>query len=117
MNELTSSTLGQRIEASLPVVRRRSPRRGDPAFFFQSLQGGIQRPMFDQEFVVRGLLDCARDTLPMLRAKNERTQNEHVERALHQRKTFSPSGRHLTQASINSGQMSTRSRSMQQSFC
>ena len=57
--------------------------------------------MIDQQDVIGGLLNGARDALTVLRAKKEDSQNEHVERALQERELFAvagASGFHLTQA-------------------
>ena len=54
--------------------------------------------MIHEQLVLGGLLDRARDPLAVLRAEDERAEDQHVERALHEHQAVAIfSGRHLTQ--------------------
>src|SRR5215470_3661303 len=65
--------------------------------------------MLDEEFLFRGLLDGAGNSLPVLRSKDESAEDQEIERALEQFKPFRFfSGRHSTRACTPSGKMSTQ---------
>src|SRR6266446_592808 len=98
-DKLFSPSLGQGIEPGFPVICRSAPASGNPPLRLQPLEGGIESAMFDQQRIFRRLLNCPRDTLPVLRAEYQGAQDEQVQRALQQRQPFFFfSGRHATQA-------------------
>jgi hypothetical protein len=49
---------------------------------FEALECGIERPVLDEQFAPRGLLDRARDALAVFGAEDQRPEDEQVERAL-----------------------------------
>ena len=55
---------------------------------FETLERRIQSAVFDQEFFIGCLLNGARDSLAVLRAENERAENQQVQSALQQFETF-----------------------------
>src|SRR3954462_9374711 len=90
--------LGQRVEPCPPVVARRAPPGQDEPLRLETLQRRVEGAVLDQQLVVGGRLDGARDPLPVLRAEYQRAQDQDVERALHQHQALGIlSGRHLTQ--------------------
>src|SRR6185437_1180334 len=60
----------QAIEPRPAVVLRQAPARRHPATILQTLQRWIQRSVLDQQLLARGLLDRARDALPVLLAQD-----------------------------------------------
>src|SRR5579872_152935 len=90
--ELLASFGGERVEARLAIVARHAPFDGDPALGFETLESRIEGAVLDQQHVFRLLLDGARDSLPVLRSENQRTQNQQIEGSLEE----SYSGRHFT---------------------
>lgn len=53
--------------------------------------------MFDEELLVRGMLDRARNALAVLRPKNQGAQDQQIQRALEEfEAVIGFSGRHLT---------------------
>jgi hypothetical protein len=66
--------------------------------------------MIDQQRILRLLLNRARDALSVLRAEDERAEDEEIERALQDRDAllFRLSGRHTTGVCTRSGRESTR---------
>jgi hypothetical protein len=107
-SELFAARRREGIKPRLAVVGRGSPLRGNPAALLQPLQSGIKCSVLHKQFFVRGLLNGARDSLAMLRTKNQRAQDEQVQRALEKFQPFFVFlGRHLTQQYACSGKMST----------
>ena len=109
-NELASALARQRVEPRLAVVLRRSPVRLDELTLFQPLQRRIERPVIDDQDVVGLVLNRARDGLSVLRAEDERAQDQQVERALQVRGVLAVgplSDRHSTRVCVCSGRMST----------
>src|SRR5258708_7864610 len=81
-DELLPACLCQLVKAGLAIVVRRTPLRANPAARFEALHGGIERAVVNQERIFGLLLDGPGDALTMLRAKQERTQDQQVQRAL-----------------------------------
>lgn len=109
--ELLAAGGGQRIEACLAVIRGDAPFGGDPAALLQTLERRIESAVLDEELFIGSLLNRVRDSLAVLRAKDERAEDEQVESAL---KKFEPLlvavlslGRHLTGVCARLGKMST----------
>src|SRR5256886_15904174 len=101
--ELLPPLFRQRVEARAPVAVGGPPLRVDEAARLEALQRGIERPVIDDEDVVGLLLDDPGDPLPVLRAEDERPEDEQVERALQMRAVLavhSFSNRHSTQVSL-----------------
>jgi hypothetical protein len=72
----------------------------DPTPLLQALEGGVKGSMLDEQPVLGGLLNGAPDTLPVLRAEDQRPQDQQVERSLQEFQSFSfLLGRHITQVS------------------
>src|SRR6266568_6681405 len=108
-DELFAAGRGQRVEASFAIVFGGAPLGCDPAASLQALERGIERAVFDQQLLVGRLLDRPRDALAVLRAENERAQDQQVERALQEFQPFCFfSGRHMTRVCAPSGKMSTQ---------
>jgi hypothetical protein len=65
--------------------------------------------MLDQQLFFRRFLDGSCDPLPVLRSKDQRTQDQQIQCALQQFQSFFRFlGRHVTRVSARSGKMSTR---------
>ena len=65
--------------------------------------------MLDEQLFFRGLLDGARDPLPVLRSKDQRAEDQRIEGALQQFQPLSSFlGRHVTRVWVHQGKMSTR---------
>jgi hypothetical protein len=50
----------------------------------EAVERGIERPLLDEQDLVRELLDAARDRPAMERFEGQRLQNQQVEGALHE---------------------------------
>jgi hypothetical protein len=99
-DELFAAQLCEPVEARLTVVPRGSPLSRDPTPLLQPLEGGIKSSVLDQQLVLGRPLDSARDTLAVLRAEDQRPQDQQVERALQEfQPVFLLLGRHVTQVS------------------
>src|SRR5262245_9434224 len=111
--QLAPAGLGERIEAGPPVVLRRAAFGADEPALFEALQGGIERAVVDNQHVARLRLDRARDALSVLRAEDERPEDQEIQRALEVRRMLAIgalSNRHSTRVCVCSGRMSTRGR-------
>src|SRR5579863_6658843 len=80
--QLLPSGAGQLIKPGLPVVLRDAPCCADPTLRLQPLQGGIKRPVLDQQLFSRGLLNRPRNSLSVLRPENQGPQDQQVKSAL-----------------------------------
>jgi hypothetical protein len=76
------SGLRQAIVFGAAVVLRISPKGGNPAFFFHSVEGGKERAGFDIKRAASDLLDSSRDSEPVLLAGNQRPQDKQIQSAL-----------------------------------
>jgi hypothetical protein len=54
----------------------------------KALQGRVERAMLDEQNVLGLLLNRSSNALPVLRAKNQYSQDEQIERALEERHTI-----------------------------
>src|SRR5207249_4646043 len=72
------------FELALLVFGGSFPLRREPAFSLQPMQRGVQGPVFDLEHVIGGLLDVLGNLMSMGRAEQQRSQDQHVKRALKQ---------------------------------
>src|SRR5579872_123864 len=107
-NQLLAPGRRQRIKPRLAVVRRNSPLRRDPPALFQPLQRRIEGAVLNEQLFLRCFLDNPCDPLPVLRSKDQRAQNQQVQRPLQQFQSFFVIlGRHITRVSTPSGKMST----------
>ena len=81
--ELPPAGRGQPIELRAPVVLGDLPRRTNPPAVFQPHERGVQRPLVQQQRLVRHPADALGDAVPVHRTEGvERLQNEQVEGAL-----------------------------------
>src|SRR6266567_2557088 len=60
--ELFPAGLGQAVVFRAAVVFGLSPKRGNPTFFFHSMQGGKERAWLNKKSAAGDLLDSARDS-------------------------------------------------------
>ena len=104
----------QLIEPRLAIGVRGAPFGPDPFPRFEALQRRIERAVIDDQRLRRLILDGAGNALAMLRTVDQRLEDEHVERALQQRRALVGlaggllSGRHSTRVSVLLGRMSTQ---------
>src|SRR5262245_10290210 len=103
--EVLPARLRELVEPGLPVVPGHAPFGFDPALVFQALERGIQRAVIDEDRVFGLVLDRAGDALTVLRAEDQRPENQQIEGALEQGNAvaFVSSGRHSTRAWIDLG--------------
>src|SRR5580700_2616521 len=80
--ELFLSSLGQAVVFRAPVVFRFSPKRGNPTFFFHSVQCGKERAWLDNKRAAGDLLDSPRDSQSVLLACDKGLQDQHVQSPL-----------------------------------
>src|ERR1035437_6616202 len=80
--ELPSTERGELVESRRTVVRRGAPARSDPLPRLEALKCRIERAVVDEERFARGALDGRGDALAVLRAAEQRAQDEQVERPL-----------------------------------
>src|SRR5262249_61578252 len=107
--EVLPARAGELVVAGLAVVVGGAPRGHDPAAGLEALEGGVEGAVLDEEDVVGGLLDRARDPLAVLGPEHQGAEDEQVERALDEGQPLGVvSGRHLTGRYAGSGQLSTR---------
>src|SRR5882762_1496884 len=82
--ELLQSRLGQSIVFGAAVVFGLSPKRGNPTFFFHSVQGGKERTWFDNKSATCDLLDPARDSQSVHLAGDKGFQDQQIQSPLHE---------------------------------
>src|SRR5258707_11461660 len=80
--ELLQSRLAQSVVFGAPVVLGLSPKRGNPTFFFHSVQGGKERAWLNNKSAACNLLDSARDSQSVHLASDKRFQNQQVQSPL-----------------------------------
>src|SRR5437660_610566 len=80
--ELLPSGLGQAVVYRSAVVLGVSPKRGNPAFFLHSVQGGKERSWFNNKSAAGNLLDSARDSQSMHFSGKKRFQDQQVQSPL-----------------------------------
>src|SRR5439155_21259588 len=73
--QLPPAFLAECVKPRAAVVVRASPLGVDPSAVLETLQGGIERSVIDEQRVVRLLPDGAGDALSVLRAEDERAQD------------------------------------------
>ena len=73
---------GDRVEARAAVVLGLRPLGHDPAALLESLKGGVERAVVDEDIVARRSLDRPGDALAVHARAGEGSQDEQVERAL-----------------------------------
>src|SRR2546425_2779748 len=76
----------QGIELGFTAGFRRAPFRLQPASLFEAVQGGVERSLVHLYGFPGDLLDSLRNRIPMSGLEREDLQNQHVERALRDRK-------------------------------
>src|SRR5713101_130898 len=76
--ELLHSSLSQAVVFRAPVVFRFSPKRGNPTFFFHSVQCGKERAWLDDKSAAGDLLDSPRDSQSVLLASDKGFQDQQV---------------------------------------
>ena len=86
--ELLPAQRRQAIELRAAVVLGRAVLERDPPALDQAVQRRIQRPLLHQQHVVRSLLDRLGNGVAVRRADPQRSQNQHVQRALQQLDAF-----------------------------
>src|SRR5262249_22667873 len=102
-HQLAAACAGQRVEARLAIVVGRAPLGRDEAPILETLERGVERSVIDDEDVVGLALDEAGDALAVLRAQDERPQDEQVERPLQMGRVLAIgplSDRHSTRVSV-----------------
>src|SRR6202043_1892398 len=70
------------------------PLRHDPSLPLQPVERGIERAVLDLENVLCSPLDMLRDLMTVSRAKLQRSQDQHIQRALQQFKSVNRFGYH-----------------------
>src|SRR6267143_5678558 len=80
--ELLRSSFGQAVVFRAAVVLGLSPKRGNPTFFFHSVQGGKERAWLNNKSAAGDLLDPARDSESMHLAGDKRFQDQQVQSPL-----------------------------------
>src|ERR1041385_7801681 len=80
--KLTASLSRQPVKFRLAVVLADAPVRFDQAFLFQPVQGGIKRTFLHTQHIVGKFLNSVSDAVSMLWRRNERFENQQVERTL-----------------------------------
>ena len=53
-----------------------------PSPLFQPVESRVERAVFDLEYVVGGALDVLGDLMTVSRTEDQRSQNQHIQRAL-----------------------------------
>src|SRR5713101_50586 len=86
--ELLPSSFGQTAVFRAAVVLGLSPKRGNPAFFFHSVQGGKERAWLDNKSAACDLLDSAGDPQAVPFAGDQRFQDKQVQSPLQKRCRF-----------------------------
>ncbi len=76
---------GQRVVFRAPVVLGRAPLALDQAVALETAEGGEERPGVDLERAVADLLEAHADAVAVHRLERQRFENQHVQRALHER--------------------------------
>src|SRR3954466_6856993 len=72
---------GQRVEARAAIVLGGAPFRCDPAVQQQALQGRVEGTLTDLQHLLRDDLEALGNAVAVQRARDERTQDQQVERA------------------------------------
>src|SRR6266498_364466 len=85
--ELSPSGTRQGVELGLTPCFRLLPLGLQPSLLFQSVEGGIKRTLIDLNDGFRNLLEPLRDAVAVRRLQGKDLENQHVERALRDRKT------------------------------
>src|SRR3982075_2059847 len=80
--ELLRSSFGQAVVFRAAVVLGLSPKRGNPTFFFHSVQGGKKRAWLNNKSAAGDLLDPARDSQSVHLAGDKRFQDQQVQSPL-----------------------------------
>src|ERR1039458_1690046 len=81
-HELLSTEGGEIVETRLAIVRRGAPRRPDPLPRLEALERRVERAVVHKERLSRSTLNGTGDALPVLRATEQRAQDDEVEGAL-----------------------------------
>src|SRR5689334_21410381 len=76
-----ASGRGQLVVFRAPVVLRRAPLRLQQPLSHQPEQRGIERPLLDQQRLIRYLPDPQQHSIPVQRAQRHGFENEQVERS------------------------------------
>ena len=82
--QLFLSGLRQAIVFGAAIVLRISPKGGNPAFFFHSVERWKERAGLDIKRAAGNLLDSSRDSEAVLLAGNQRLQDKQIQGALKQ---------------------------------
>ena len=85
--QLRATRPGERIELGLAARFRLAPLRFQPAFLFEAVQRRIQRALVDLHDLAGDLLEPSRDGVAMRGLERQDLQDQHVERALRNRKS------------------------------
>lgn len=81
-NELFAAGGGEGVEAGFAIVGGDTPFGRNPATLFEALKGGVERAMFDEEFLFGSVLNGAGDALAVLWPEDKGAQDEQVESTL-----------------------------------
>ena len=81
-DQLATAGRGQRVEARAAIVVGGPPFGGNEPALLEPLQRRIERAVLDEQHTVGLRLDGAGDALAVLRAEDQRAQDEQIERAL-----------------------------------
>jgi len=73
---LFTARSGERVESRPAIIRRSAPLGIDPAFVFQTLEGGIKCPVIDQQNILRLFVDRPGDPLAVLWTKEQRAEDQ-----------------------------------------
>src|SRR5205814_4565176 len=79
-SQLFAASRRDLVDPRPPIVRRHAPDTVDPAVYLQTLEGGVQRALLDQELVLGRLLNELDDAVSVQVAQRQRPQNQHVQR-------------------------------------
>jgi hypothetical protein len=75
--KLFLASLGEPVKLSPAIILRHAPFRRDGAFLFEFEEHRLQRAVIDRQQIVAGLLDAARDAVPVPRAHGVERLKDH----------------------------------------
>ncbi len=83
-NQLLPACRCQAVISGATPVRRRFPLCGHPPLLQQPLEGGVEGPVIDHEFLLRLVSQKLRDSVGVVRPDLKASQDEYFQRPLQQ---------------------------------